>query len=301
MEALIVLGAVFAGAAIVGGGIKAAGSEVPSIKSLSRQILLGIFGVILIILGVALDDDSEPPPTTSAASTLVSSTTPPTSDVPATTEASTTTIETTTTRDATTTTEGTTTTESPVLIPNSIDYTEVAQVLEAAGVPTVVSFSPDRNIPSGTIIEISPQQGTDVSDRRVVVIRVSTGERSSTLSDIVSRGAMRLGINSAGATGLVPQEDGSFAGAHLDAIQAAFEKLLGGAVQIEFTPLTAVERFTALANGEVDLMLNGLSSSVQSFEAVLYPIDGATQVAAMRESAFAAEFRLNIERVLAES
>ncbi|OPY65060.1 MAG: hypothetical protein A4E62_02755 [Syntrophorhabdus sp. PtaU1.Bin002] len=39
-------------AAVVGGGLKAFGIEVPALRSLIRQIVLGILGVILVVMGV---------------------------------------------------------------------------------------------------------------------------------------------------------------------------------------------------------------------------------------------------------
>ncbi|OPX98003.1 MAG: hypothetical protein A4E58_01085 [Syntrophorhabdus sp. PtaB.Bin006] len=39
-------------AAVVGGGLKAFGIEVPALRSLMRQVVLGILGVILVVIGV---------------------------------------------------------------------------------------------------------------------------------------------------------------------------------------------------------------------------------------------------------
>lgn len=48
-DKLLMLGVVCVVAAIVGGGLKALGAELPLVKSLRRQVLLGAFGVFLII------------------------------------------------------------------------------------------------------------------------------------------------------------------------------------------------------------------------------------------------------------
>ena len=44
-------------AAIVGGGFKAFGIEIPLLQSVPRQLLLGIFGGILLILSFAVTAD----------------------------------------------------------------------------------------------------------------------------------------------------------------------------------------------------------------------------------------------------
>lgn len=51
---LVVVGFVFLAAAIIGGGLKAQGVEVPVISSISRQVLLGLAGVGAILISVLL-------------------------------------------------------------------------------------------------------------------------------------------------------------------------------------------------------------------------------------------------------
>ena len=47
----MLLGVVCLIAAIVGGGLKAAGVEMPAVGSVRRQLLLGLLGVVLIVAG----------------------------------------------------------------------------------------------------------------------------------------------------------------------------------------------------------------------------------------------------------
>lgn len=49
-------------AAIVGGGLKAFGIEIPNLQSWKRQGLLGMFGVLLIIAGYSLHETGAPQP-----------------------------------------------------------------------------------------------------------------------------------------------------------------------------------------------------------------------------------------------
>ncbi|MGX1186678.1 hypothetical protein AB7M29_004357 [Pseudomonas sp. F-14 TE3623] len=46
---LLIFGLVCLGAAIVGGGLKALGIEVPLLKSIRRQLLLALFGLVLLL------------------------------------------------------------------------------------------------------------------------------------------------------------------------------------------------------------------------------------------------------------
>lgn len=49
---LVTLGVVAVLAAIVGGGLKAAGVDIPVLRSLVRQVLLGMFGLALLVVGL---------------------------------------------------------------------------------------------------------------------------------------------------------------------------------------------------------------------------------------------------------
>ncbi|MDF1595520.1 MAG: hypothetical protein P1T08_05420 [Acidimicrobiia bacterium] len=56
---LIIAGVAFGGAAIVGGGLVAFKVEIPLVDSLPRQILLGVFGAVLLIAGFVTDRGGE--------------------------------------------------------------------------------------------------------------------------------------------------------------------------------------------------------------------------------------------------
>jgi hypothetical protein len=68
---LIAAGVVFVGAAIVGGGMVAFKVEVPLIDSLPRQVLLAVFGILLLIAGFVTRGIDQGPtqPTSTAAPT----------------------------------------------------------------------------------------------------------------------------------------------------------------------------------------------------------------------------------------
>jgi len=76
----------------------------------------------------------------------------------------------------------------------------------------------------------------------------------STLDEVTARGSLRCGV-STGAIGFAePQDDGSFNGFDADFCRAVAAALFGDAEAVDWVGLTAAERFTALANGEVDVL-----------------------------------------------
>jgi len=76
-EALLAAGLACVIAAIVGGGLKAAGFDIPPLKSLTRQVLLGGLGVVLLI-AAGVGRMPPPPPPPSPSPTASSSTSTPT-------------------------------------------------------------------------------------------------------------------------------------------------------------------------------------------------------------------------------
>ena len=76
----------------------------------------------------------------------------------------------------------------------------------------------------------------------------------STLDTVKERGKLVCGVNQAvpGFGYLTP--DGNFEGFDVDACKAVAAAVLGDANAVEYRPLTAPDRFPALANGEIDLL-----------------------------------------------
>lgn len=87
-----------------------------------------------------------------------------------------------------------------------------------------------------------------------VAFAVSQVASAATLDDVKARGELKCGV-SGGVPGFsAPNDAGRMTGidaAVCDAIAAA---VLGDASKVTFIPLTAKERFTALASGEVDVL-----------------------------------------------
>ena len=80
------------------------------------------------------------------------------------------------------------------------------------------------------------------------------GQAGGTLGEVQARGSLRCGVSTS-ATGFAePQDDGSFIGFDADFCRAVAAAIFGDSNAVEYVGLTAAERFTALTNGEVDVL-----------------------------------------------
>ena len=100
-------------------------------------------------------------------------------------------------------------------------------------------------------MKLSAKFATALAASAVAVAQVAS---AGTLDDVKARGELKCGV-SGGVPGFsAPDDAGRMQGidaAVCDAIAAA---VLGDASKVVFIPLTAKERFTALASGEVDVL-----------------------------------------------
>lgn len=89
----------------------------------------------------------------------------------------------------------------------------------------------------------------------IAVFMTGTALAQGKLQEIQSRGALRCGVN-ATLTGFgVVDSDGEFSGFDVDFCKAIAAAVLGDANAVEYRPLTAGERFTAVQSGEVDVLI----------------------------------------------
>ena len=75
-----------------------------------------------------------------------------------------------------------------------------------------------------------------------------------TLDAVTERGALRCGVNTGLAGFSAPDSEGNWSGLDVDVCRAIAAAILGDANAVEFAPLTAQQRFTALQSGEVDVL-----------------------------------------------
>ncbi|OXS99416.1 amino acid ABC transporter substrate-binding protein [Notoacmeibacter marinus] len=77
---------------------------------------------------------------------------------------------------------------------------------------------------------------------------------SSTLGSVQSAGELRCGVNT-GLPGFASQNDaGEWQGLDVDYCRAIAAAIFGDATKVSYTPLSAVQRFPALQNNEVDVL-----------------------------------------------
>ena len=81
------------------------------------------------------------------------------------------------------------------------------------------------------------------------------GDGGSLLTEVQERGTLRCGVNDAVPGFGVATEEGGYEGFDIDFCRVVAAAVLGDAEAVEFTPLTAEQRFTALQAGEVDVLI----------------------------------------------
>jgi len=77
----------------------------------------------------------------------------------------------------------------------------------------------------------------------------------NTLQQIKDRGKLVCGVNSSVPGFGFLNEDGSFSGFDIDFCKALAAAIFGDPGKVEYRPLTAKERFTALQTGEIDVLI----------------------------------------------
>jgi len=77
--------------------------------------------------------------------------------------------------------------------------------------------------------------------------------QASTLSDVQSKGHVSCGVSKGLAGFSAADSSGTWTGVDVDVCRAVAAATLGDATKVQFVPLTAKERFTALQSGEIDM------------------------------------------------
>lgn len=76
-----------------------------------------------------------------------------------------------------------------------------------------------------------------------------------TFDTIRSRGTLNCGVNVGVAGFSLPDSQGAWRGMDADLCRGLAAAMLGDAAKVRFVPLTAVQRFTALQSGEIDVLI----------------------------------------------
>lgn len=104
----------------------------------------------------------------------------------------------------------------------------------------------DTTAPDGTT---APDDSTPPSDT------VDLVQDGSVLAAVQDRGAVNCGVNDTLPGFGITDADGNFSGFDIDTCRAIAAAVLGDADAVNFTALTAGERFTALQSGSIDVLV----------------------------------------------
>ena len=81
------------------------------------------------------------------------------------------------------------------------------------------------------------------------------GAGDSVLDEVKERGTLNCGVNDAVPGFGFVDEDGSYSGFDIEFCRVIAAAVLGDATKVEFKPLTADQRFTALQSGDIDVLV----------------------------------------------
>ena len=100
--------------------------------------------------------------------------------------------------------------------------------------------------------EAEPSVTTDAAETDTTV---ELTQADDLLSTIMSRGSLNCGVSGSAVAFSETQPDGSTIGFDADYCRAVAAAIFGDADAVNFVPLTAAERFTAVESGEIDLLV----------------------------------------------
>ncbi len=88
----------------------------------------------------------------------------------------------------------------------------------------------------------------------VAAAAITAGANAGTLEDVQAKGSLTCGV-SQGLPGFSNADDqGNYTGLDVDFCRAVAAAVLGDANAVDFIPLSAKDRFTALSSGEIDIL-----------------------------------------------
>lgn len=87
-----------------------------------------------------------------------------------------------------------------------------------------------------------------------LAIGLSVATQAATLDEVKKRGVLSCGVSTGLAGFSQKDEKGKWSGLDVDVCRAVAAAVLGDANKVQYKPLTAKERFTALQSGEIDML-----------------------------------------------
>src|SRR5690606_17536933 len=85
----------------------------------------------------------------------------------------------------------------------------------------------------------------------------------SLLEEVRDRGTLNCGVNDAVPGFGVVDDEGNYSGFDIEFCRVVAAAVLGDADAVEFTPLDAETRFTALQSGEIDVLIRNTTFTAQ--------------------------------------
>src|SRR5436309_7242753 len=90
-----------------------------------------------------------------------------------------------------------------------------------------------------------------------------SAQAGATLDKVKQAGQISCGVGTGIAGFGAPDSQGRWAGFNIDICRALSAAIFGAADKVKYVPLTAQQRFTALQSGEVDLLSNNTTDTLQ--------------------------------------
>jgi general L-amino acid transport system substrate-binding protein len=97
----------------------------------------------------------------------------------------------------------------------------------------------------------------------VVALLGGTAQAGPTLDKVKQAGQISCGVGTGLAGFGAPDSQGRWAGFNIDICKALSAAIFGAVDKVKYVPLTAQQRFTALQSGEVDLLSNNTTDTMQ--------------------------------------
>jgi len=88
----------------------------------------------------------------------------------------------------------------------------------------------------------------------VAMFSAAASSSAATLAEVKARGDLRCGVNIGLAGFSAPDDKGAWRGLDVDFCRAVASAIFKDPTKVQFVPLSAKERFTALQSGEIDLL-----------------------------------------------
>jgi general L-amino acid transport system substrate-binding protein len=96
------------------------------------------------------------------------------------------------------------------------------------------------------------------------------------LDAIKSRGQLICGVGTGTAGFMLADSQGKWVGLDVDICRAVSAAIFGDSEKVKFVPVTAIQRFTALQSGEVDMLSNNTTWTLQRDTALGFDFTGVT-------------------------